>query len=451
MPRTYEMSWEQSKVRWVKMFKGQRYTIACATLGVPGTKDGSYQAANEWWTRKKAELHGDQPTTDPRVAVLEEFIGHPITDQAGLTESLLTLLATGEAQHAKGEPIMTRDQQATVLGEARLKGLEDSVQAFRNPQRAVDGSIGAWASQWRKHQREQVVAEQLSPDRCANNHTCLAHFTSYASASAPVESIDASRVQGFYSFCLSKIATRRSDKKEGWSVAYSRDVFSVAKSFIRWLWEQEAIGLPKNIGSKSFKFGTGSKALTTWTPDEFKLVVTEAPGKLKLGLLLMANCGMTQGDISDLLDTEVDWTIGRIIRQRSKTAGFDNVPTVNYKLWPLTFTLLKKYRSGTERVLLTESGKPYVRKELVDGKLVKADGFASNFVHLKRRLKFDRSLKQLRKLGATLLDGHKEYGRYAVYFLGQSARSVKDRHYTIPSQDLFDQAVTWLGQQLGQV
>jgi hypothetical protein len=102
-------------------------------------------------------------------------------------------------------------------------------------------------------------------------------------------------------------------------------------------------------------------------------------------------------------------------------------------------------------VLLTETGLPFVRKELRGGKLVKADGFASNFVHLKKRLKLNRSLKQLRKLGASLLDTHPTYGRFVQYFLGHSPRTVADKNYRLPSQELFDAAVTWLGQQLGQV
>jgi hypothetical protein len=163
----------------------------------------------------------------------------------------------------------------------------------------------------------------------------------------------------------------------------------------------------------------------------------------------MTNCGMTQIDVSDLLDTEVDWEEGRIIRKRSKERNSENVPVVNYKLWPLTFKLLQKHRSGKERVLLTESGKPYVRKELVNGKTSKADGFASNFVHLKKRLKLKLPLKELRKLSATRLEEHKEYGRFGSYFLGHSPRTVKDKHYAAPSQALFDEAVAWLGEQLG--
>jgi integrase len=169
----------------------------------------------------------------------------------------------------------------------------------------------------------------------------------------------------------------------------------------------------------------------------------------------MANCGMTQVDVSNLRDDEVDWAAGRITRKRSKTADCENTPEVCYKLWPLTFELLKQYRSGSERVLLTESGKPFVRKDLVEGKLVKADGFASNYAHLKKKLRkslpgFKRSLKQLRKLGASLLEGHKDHGRFVSYFLGHSPRTVKDRHYAVPPQSLFDEAVAWLGEQLGQ-
>ena len=34
-------------------------------------------------------------------------------------------------------------------------------------------------------------------------------------------------------------------------------------------------------------------------------------------------------------------------------------------------------------------------------------------------------------------------------FLGNSPRSIKDRHYSDPSQALFDEAVKWLGEQYG--
>jgi hypothetical protein len=208
----------------------------------------------------------------------------------------------------------------------------------------------------------------------------------------------------------------------------------------------------RNIDSREFGFKIGAKTIETWTAKKFQTALAAATGQLRLHLLLMANCGFAQEDISDLLDSEVDWKGGRIIRKRSKTQDHANVPTVNYKLWPGTFALLKEYRSGQDRVLLTESGKPWKRKELIDGKLVKSDNIASCYHWLKKKLNgFRKPLKWLRRMGATLLDSRSEYSRFSLMFLGHSPRGVKDRYYSAPDQVGFDEAVTWLGQQLGQV
>jgi integrase len=167
----------------------------------------------------------------------------------------------------------------------------------------------------------------------------------------------------------------------------------------------------------------------------------------------MGNCGFTQSDVSDLKDQEVDWKEGRITRKRSKTSDDEGVPVVEYKLWDVTFDLLKEYRSGGESVLLTETGKPWVYEKLVDGKMRSTDNVASNFTHLKAKLKrkgiIAKPLKLIRKTSASLLGTHEVYGRYSSHFLGHSPRSIADRHYVKPSRDLFDKAIAWLAQQYG--
>jgi integrase len=421
---------------------------------MPTTKDGSYQAANRWWLRKKAELDAIayppqpiQPGT-PEVIhrILEAWAGRPVTTPEEEKAVIADLIANYDQVEDKVS------LQKAILGPERVAQIQAQARSILDTPASPPGrSVTAQVEGWRTAQQARVAAGQLSPDRADANRNALAHFVAFVGHLADVGTIDATKLQGFYLYCLDRVAERRKDKKAGWSLAFAKDVFAVAKSFVRWLWETGRIELPRNLGSKAFKFGNGQKAITTWTPKEFAHVVSEAPGKLKLQLLLMANCGMTQGDVSDLQDKEVDWEEGRIIRQRSKTAGHEQVPTVNYLLWPSIFDLLQKYRSGSSTVLLTESRLPYVRKELVSGRLVKADTIASNWVHLKRRLDFHRPLKQLRKLGATLLEGHPTYGRLVGHFLGHSPRSVAQKHYASPSQELFDEAVTWLGQQLGQV
>ncbi len=93
------------------------------------------------------------------------------------------------------------------------------------------------------------------------------------------------------------------------------------------------------------------KKIKTFEPNElwalYSECVTKAP-RTALYLLLMANCGMYQNDISELGEDEVDFEAGTITRPRSKTP---NGPVVKYKLWPETLVLLKKFRHKDEKVL----------------------------------------------------------------------------------------------------
>jgi integrase len=216
----------------------------------------------------------------------------------------------------------------------------------------------------------------------------------------------------------------------------------VARSFIKFLWESGLIDLPRNIDSKQHRFGVAARRIVLFSVEEFKKLIETATGQLKLHLLLMANCGMLQTDIAELRQAEVDWVEGRIIRRRSKTADYEDAPTVNYQLWPLTFELLKEYRSEDPA-----SGRRWVEKRLVEGKLVKADNIASCYAHLKKKTGITRALKLIRKTSASLIESHKEYGRYKSHFLGHSPRTIADRHYAAPSVELFDQIVRWLGEQ----
>src|SRR5262245_31773898 len=161
----------------------------------------------------------------------------------------------------------------------------------------------------------------MTPDQADNRRICLYHFRDWCGDIA-IEDIDAQKLQGFYLWCLQKVKERCADatQRAGWSSDYAKKVFGTVRAFVRWLYDSELIEVrPRNLDSRSFRFNGGAKVVATWTAEEYKRVVQEAPGKLKLALLLMANCGFTQTDVSDLLDIEVDWVSGRITRKRSKT------------------------------------------------------------------------------------------------------------------------------------
>jgi integrase len=507
MARTYQMTWVPSRRGWMKEYGGRKYAISCRQLSelmgkpVPETKEGSYQDANAWWAKKKAELdEASKPKIRPLLPMedtVTALLGYqgPLNEQdadtlnlanacldAGLNgkpgvflkideegnvtdcwpaslgrqpspedriQAAVTMTAARiVGQILQGQPLP--DHTANLLPPARVRQLQDAITLARGePAAPAEKTVQAHASAWIASQEKQAAAGQVTVARVHNVRMALAHFTRWLGETVDVNTIDAGKLQGFYEYCLTQVATRLQDKKAGWSVPFAKEVFAIARSWLKWLTEQGTIDPPRNLASR-FRFGSTAKKIATWTVEEVQHIIGEAPGKLKLALLLMANCGMTQQDVSDLQDDEVDWARGSITRRRSKAKNYENAPTVTYRLWPETFRLLRKYRSGKELVLLTESGKPYIRKELTNGKLKKADGFTSNYAHLKRRLRFRKPMKLLRKTAASLLAEHETYGRLVPHFLGHSPRSVADKNYVQPPQELFDKAVWWLGQQLGQ-
>jgi integrase len=477
------MTWIAAQRRWCKMYRGRRYYISARQLGCPETKEASLLAANEWWRCKQVELdtayraslppprtpspaedivaalHGDGSSLDwheqltAMMTQLSENIQkafpgsqppRPVDPEAIAYSAEAwrrTALKELIGKLIDGEPIPP--ELTERLAPARKHQIEFAIKGLRGESAAQpDRTVQALADDWLHSQQTLVMIKSLTATSLAHDRICLGHFTAYLGETADVGTIDCERLEGFHNHCLSKIA------EQHWSASYAKEVFKTARIWIKWLWERGAIEAPKNL-NRRFKFGSTVKQIQTWTVDEVRQVIGQATGKLRIALLLMLNCGFTQRDVSDLADAEVNWRDGRIIRKRSKTRGQANVPTVDYTLWPSTLALLQEHRSGGERVLVTKSGKPYVSAEMIDGKVIRSDNFCALFHVFRKRLGFRKSLKLLRKTSASLLESHPIYGRLTSLFLGHSPASIKDRHYAAVPQALFDEAVVWLGGQLG--
>jgi integrase len=487
------------------MHRGKRFWVSCRQLGTADTKEASILAANAWWRKKQAEI--DAALTRPALP-LEDLVAASIGKKAPLKgldavgivwkhlcdqqrerereeqEEKQRLLGDSgpissyapdaeEPEPPPGEEDpngvgMTRQAIAVVVAKlvadclvegkplppelagllppSRVNQVQEGLAFIRGETAAVpEQTVQAYCDKWLDSQRVKVREGQLSADGVDNKRICLSYFRDFIGGGADIKAVTAVRLQGFYDWCLTK---------DGWSADYKAKTFGVARTFIRWLAEQAILDLPQNINSRSFTFKNGPKAVPTWTPEEFRIVLAAATGQFRLHLLLMANCGFTQRDIADLKDTEVDWKAGRITRKRSKTRDQANVPTVSYPLWGRTFELLREYRSGGPVVLLNKAGKSQKWSEMTDGgKLRKSDSIASYYNWLKRKKLggFKKPLKELRKTSASLLETRPEYRGFSTLFLGHAPQTIADRHYVRPPQDLFDQAVLWLGEQLGQV
>jgi integrase len=501
MPTPELMTWVPAQKRWTKRYRGRRYYVSVRQLGTVETKEASLQAANAWWRDKQADLDVayraglTSPRTPPPVEdVAAALIGSPEWDSIqALVDAAAQYLAklppspeAEEIQERMHEAAYREDEtgdekawepiaadlrerllsdlfrRVVVEGQplpeglkehlppARAHQIEYAVKSIRgesaaDPERTVQAQVDAWLQK----QQSIVRIGGMTAARFANIQKCIRYFSAFIGESADVKAIDADALEGFHNFCLAKIADKRQGVEGGWSPSYARAVFTFARSFIRWLAGRGIIPTPANLISRGFCFGSTVERVDVWTAEEVREILRAATGLLKLALLLMLNCGMTQKDVADLRDDEVDWHRGRIIRKRSKTRDQKNAPEVNYRLWPSTFTLLKKHRSGSECVLLTARGSPLIRKTLEDGKFVAYDMLASYYNRMKKPEGFRKPMKLLRKTSASLLESHEVYGRFTSLFLGHAPSSMKDRHYAAPPQALFDEAVQWLGDQLG--
>jgi integrase len=229
-----------------------------------------------------------------------------------------------------------------------------------------------------------------------------------------------------------------------------------ANSVIHYLARNELCTLPANLNDPVLTIQVADKEITPLSDAEIKIILNNSPERTKLYALLMLNCGMLPTDIADLKQTEYNGT--HITRKRSKTGkkkkGKKNqVPTVSWKLWNSTRQLLDKYRSDhAEYLLLNQGGQPLMKKAIrKDGKVSITSNIKSCWSRLQKKMKrkgiIVRPLEQLRKTGACKLEDNIAYARYSQFFLGQAPSGITEKRYAPPSKQIFDEAMTWLGQQ----
>ena len=448
------MTWEPRKDRWRKIYKRKLYTISCYQLGVLSTKEASYKAANAWWLAKKTEIDGAAPASH----VIDELqkrrdwcLLHGEARQAVDYDAAISEVRGWRAEDvqfdaAQQEISLPLSEIWQRIATPASEVWHDRIERDRPESISNDLTVRGQAERWLAGQEVKVKAGTLAPGTLRNNADCLAHFRNFVGDLSPVNSIGEDRLEAYFLHLIERLADFSRD--------YALKCFGTARAFIRYLVEKDLIPFPKNFESRSFRFNVAARKIQTLTVEEFHLLMKHASGQMPLHLLLMANCGFTQMDIGELRNSELRLGDGRIVRKRSKTHEHENVPEVEYKLWPETVALLERHMSGGEVVLLTESGKPWRYESHVGGRLKSTDNIASNYKWLKRRImkreeiEFTKPLKLIRKTSATMLGGEGRYGLFlAQHFLGHSPRTVATRSYVAPPQPLFDEALMWLREQ----
>ena len=479
--RKFLMSWEEQNERWVKRcptkfleVSGCKYfKVSCRQLKAPPTKIGSYKQANNWWRATLLELHEklNQQTENKYAEELEiaetlEQMAHWLRERNDFQEADRKVKIAQRVRRAirLDQPPLFSEREVWALSEWDT-GEDDEADAEWYARATADTEV--WVDRIRSMSDEPTPSHQTvgywvndflvtitpatNPSSLHNIRRQVNVFRDWIGESISVSEINETTVKEY----------NRSLHRKDYSPATRRDCFSSFRRFIHYLCDHHLIELPRNLNSKEFSFRVAYVPKVATKTDILQALGSISQRRdLKLYALLALNCGMNNADIGLLYNTRfqwqeavrqltnnqldcghVDWNEGRIVRRRVKTKAKANMPTVCYKLWDETFSLLKSFRSSDERYcLVTEGGATLYfygekRKDLI-GQL------------WRRNVTNGVTFKQLRSGGATLLGSHPEFGRYANHYLADSPRSIADKHYVQPDQKRFDAAIEWLGEQL---
>lgn len=453
--------------RWRKRYKGRDYYFA----RLPGeSKESSYGRCLKAWEQKKAEIDEAAGAVDYRrgLAVLIERTKARLTELAAddtpenrvrwshQRQLLLTLddwLRNGVNPFDNTDDMDNPPDKFLPWGSADY----DEPAPWWSPPvvaSSQENSIGGCVQRYLAEAETNANRQKLSKGRVEVLRVGLASFRKHVGESRPAASLTSGDLDSFRKALEQKIDAGELRPHS------ARDRLQAVKQFVRWAWELELMPLPRLLQSRKFAIALPATKIETFTDVEVQRILAASSDSTRLYLLLMLNCGMTQIDVAELLQSEVDWKKGRITRKRSKTrkgANGDNVPSITYPLWPEVFRLLKEHRSTHPELALTNAnGEPLKVESLIGGRLTKKDNIRSAFNRVIRKLaasktkplKIDKPLKLLRKTAATKLGAHPEYAKFAQYFLGHAPTTVADKHYVRPDEQQFDAAVRWLGTQI---
>lgn len=437
MPFKEEMSWDASKKRWHRMHKGTMYRVTASKLAedkslpkVDGaTRDGSRAAANEWWLRKLTELEGKPSRVSALVGMVlpEDDLrtrARELAEQVRRRDAGIEAVLAETLRHDDGLNFML-DCRAIARNPEVDKLVQIGKPAPAPAERAVKANAERFLS---------VTMRRVKPLTFREIRQFMNALVAELGKDADVSVIDEAKVESVF---LNLDAADLSDgtKKKQWGFF---------RRFAAYLTEKKLIGMPGNLYSKLYKFKAGAAAVRKYDTAEVRKVLKGLTDRQRLYALFGLNCGMTSADIGQLTKDMIEGD--KLTRKRVKTEQWERVPTVTYVLWPETLALLETCGSDHPTLVLTgRTGEALWESRLnPDGSTPQKDMIYQQW----KRAGVSIPHKAFRSIAATMLESHPTYGRYVEHFLGHTPKTVKDKHYAAPSDEVFDQAMAWLRTKL---
>lgn len=487
MPVTPKMTWDGKTSTWFGKYRKARFSRSCRQLGTAPTKEASISAANAWFDQKTQEIDArlDAPPTH-RNAVASHY-QEAIANASFYAEWAEFEGNQQEAKKYRQHVQWLQDQLASANPPFPLTKLQYDARAFEKLQEPNQRQWGGETVQALWDERRQMLrrykeslanaavipsnksltgavgsylktkltladAGVLSAARYEKMRISLGHLLEWMGEGKTYHDITGKMMIEYHGHLVQTVANGK------WGPTYAKQHVDDLKQFIRYVVAiYDDFKQPRNFGDRGLNIKVQTKEIQPWTLEECKGLIAGAPTeRTKLWILLALNTGMTQMDICHLYRFQVDYETGYIVRKRGKTKWHKTVPTIRYKLWNQTLELLKKFDSGrkgeNDLVLVNRKGKEFVRyTRKANGKTNRYDTIGNLFNLFKKQLHGDtpKTFKSLRSCGATLLGSQPRYFFCAWSFLGHSPRTIAEKHYIKPTQELIDEAIRWLGDQLG--
>lgn len=467
MPANFEMSWEgEPHFRWVRMHSGTRHRVKCRDLGLPEskwTKQDSYQAANEWWVKKKAELDAiPVPDNDPRKPALDA-IAHYL--KYALPEEVPVFQAARDA--LKAHPVSGPAADDNPIPPADLHVINENVNLLEMfgasiPATVPDQILSATLGHSRVNAERVRVAGDVDPEATVGKllDRWVAVRTGEWQASTLREVSDF--VKEFKNFTTTdedtgvtsvvfsgdwSVSRINEDTVENMFLAIQRLPHGVVaqkkrwqrwRQWVEWLIEKGKIECPRNLWSKSYVISVPKTKPKVVSHETARDVLAKLPPRFKLYALLGINASMNPVDVGKLRKDMIDFKKGTLTKRRVKTLKQENVPEVTYKLWPETLDLLREHLSTHPELALTSSvGTPLhdCRKE--GGKAKMNTLLTQQWGDQKTGMTFT----DWRDLGANLIYADKRFRDLRILYLGHAPHGVSDIHYINPPEDILDEAL----------
>jgi hypothetical protein len=478
------MKWQPKLLRWRKVHDHKQFVVSVKQLreyfktDIPAKQEGSRVWANRWFQEARTK-HDAERFVQPRPALPGEnlaviALGKPpgsllddkdVRDILDTEEEFTRLLRENPdaaeaplAQHMEAIFVLLR-RLFVPYAQGETEAL--SAEARERPEvRQLtsvlqDASVVTHSEQslqyWCEKFLEKKRTELRSKDSQGNYGLSLRAFVEHVGPGFDAGRIDAKLLHGFNAVCKAKVILPAGDPNRR-SPKTARERIRVVREFTRWLTDMGVI--EKELRYERISFPRKPKAPAHMTVEEIRLALALANERTKLFCLLSLNCTYTSVDIANLREHEIDWDNGTIAHPRCKAEGYPDESRVvaRHQLWPETFRLLKKFRSGDKNhVLLSERKTPLWRPG-------RHDMIYAAFKNLRNDMRekagyedFSKPFKSFKATAAHLVIGHTGNDSLGSFFCQHTSKVIVLRNYAAMNalQDKLFEAEDWLGRHLG--